>query len=720
MTPEKNLKPVGGAIPMAGGDTTNKPDLRGRSLGGVVDVVSNSTLLAREAAAAETAARARQNTPIIQGLAQHVRNCFEEARKAKEQEVEPRMFESLRQRRGEYSPDDLAVIKAQGGTQLYMRLTGHKCRTASAWIRDVLAGTGNDKPWSLDPTPIPDLPTDVYNAIVQVSAERLAELEQAGVVPTQAELMELMSAMRDQVMRSLYEEAQDRAKMMERKIEDQLTEGGWDKALSQFIDDIVVYPSAIIKAPVVRRRPQLRWVKNDNGQSEPVVEDVLTLEAERVDPLNFYHAPFAVTVDDGYTIERHKLTRTSLSSLIGVQGYDSAAIKQVLLEYGKGGLENWLSVDSQKAELNGESIVSSSTGSKPIEALQFFGYVQGQMLIDFGMDRASVPDPEKDYACEVWVIGQWVIKATLNADPLGRKPYHKASYEEVPGSFWGNSVCDMIRDVQTVCNSTARALVNNMAIGSGPQVVYDVSKLPVNEDVTQMYPWKIWKVESDPFATNSGKPIDFFQPTTMSSELMMVYEKFAQLADEYSGLPRVMSGESPTGGVGRTASAVSMVMNNANKSIKQVMANIDTHMLKPLLNMYYFYNMRFGDDEEIKGDVNIVARGSLAVAVKDSAQVRRNEFLMTTLNSPVVSQIVGEEGIAALLRETAKTLDMNADKIVPSQELLRARKAMDMIKQQQLLAAQQAQQPQVGGPSPSGQELAGGVPVTDNFSPPAQ
>ena len=50
---------------------------------------------------------------------------------------------------------------------------------------------------------------------------------------------------------------------------------------------------------------------------------------------------------------------------------------------------------------------------------------------------------------------------------------------------------------------------------------------------------------------------------------MGIYEKFATLADEYTGIPRYMTGDASVGGAGRTASGMSMLMSNAGKSIKR-------------------------------------------------------------------------------------------------------------------------------------------------------
>jgi hypothetical protein len=462
--------------------------------------------------------------------------------------------------------------------------------------------------------------------------------------------------------------------------------------------------------------------KRLNGTYDLQVQNTLALEWERVSPFNLYPAPDASTINDGYLIERHKLSRADLHQLIGVDGYSDGAIRQVLEQYGKGGLREWIYVDLTKATAEGKSTTAAGQNpSELIDALQFWGSVQGRLLRDWGMSEEEVPDPMAEYPIEAWLIGTWIIKAVINPDPLGRKPYYKTSYEEIPGAFWGNSVADLCRDTQDICNAAARSLVNNMSLASGPQVVYNIDRLPDGEIITQLYPWKIWQVTADPLGSGS-KPVEFYQPATQANELMAVYEKFAVLADEYTGIPRYMTGGSVTGGAARTASGMSMLMTNAGKSIKQVIANIDEHVIKPCVDRLYYYNMRYSDDPDLKGDVDIVARGAASILEKETAQQRRNEFLTVALNSPAAQQVVGMEGIAELLRQAAGTLDMNVDKIVPSADIMKARAAEAQQQQaaQQAMLATNAQQgnPMQGGTpegGPGGAQLMDGAPVTNRF-----
>lgn len=657
-----------------------------------------------------------QAAPAIQGLAALVRKHWEIARDAKRNTVEPRLVANMRRRRGEYDPDKLAEIREYGGSDVYAMLTSVKCRAAASWLRDVLMAGGSEKPWGISPTPVPDLPPDMVEEVIRRVAAPLAQAQAAGQFVSDEELKAAMLAVKDQIMNELREKGREFAERMERKMEDQLIEGGFVQALSEFIDDIVTFPSAFLKGPIVRMKPKMKWIEGPNGW-EVGMEDTLVLEWERVSPFDIYPAPDASSIDDGYLIERHRLSRMDLQQLIGVEGYDEEAIRLVLDEYGKGGLRDWLWEDIGQAEVEGKNTLEMMTNpSELIDALQYWGSVQGKWLLEHGVAEDAVTDPLKEYYCEIWLIGRYIIKAVLNPDPLGRKPYYKASYEEIPGAFWGNALPDLIKDAQDVVNAASRALVNNMGIASGPQVYVNVDRLPPGEDIEAIYPWKIWQVKSDPLSANSAqKPIEFFQPDSRAAELVAIIEKFMVFADEWSGIPKYLQGENPGGGAGRTASGLSMMMGNAAKGLKQVVANIDNKVLYPLLQRLHYWNMRYGDDPDLKGDVQIHVRGANALVAKEAAQVRRNEFLQVTAN-PFDMAIIGVEGRAEVLRETAKGLDLNTDRIVPPREILRQKLLMQQFMQQ----AQPQGQPQEagGGPSNSGQELQNGAPMTDNFSPP--
>jgi hypothetical protein len=250
-------------------------------------------------------------------------------------------------------------------------------------------------------------------------------------------------------------------------------------------------------------------------------------------------------------------------------------------------------------------------------------------------------------------------------------------------------------------NAAARSLANNMGISSGPQVGVNVSRLPPGEDITEMYPWKIWQFQSSEF-NDGSQPLTFFQPNSNANELMAVFEKFSARADEDTMIPRYMTGD-PSGGAGRTSSGLSMLISNAGKGIKQVISNIDRNVIVPSIERLYQDNLRYSKDPDLIGDVKAVAKGATSLVVKEAEAVRRNEFLTLVLNSPVAQQIVGMDGAAELLREQARNLSGNVNRIVPDRPTLTA---MQNLQQQNAQLQEQLAmimgEMQVGAPGAPG------------------
>jgi hypothetical protein len=674
------------------------PGMRAMSLG---------ALQARDADD-RAAAEQRQAEPLITGLAGHIKHKFTLARDARRfGDIEQRMLDNMRARRSVYTPVKLAAIQNEGGSEVYAGLTGHKCRAAAAWIRDVMMTTGEDRPWSVKPTPIAELPPEVNDLIVAAATGPLKEQMAAaaagqGEPPDPMATVKMLSMMKDQALAAVREIAEKRVSRMASKMEDQLLEGGFMAALDEFINDLTTFPTAVIKGPVIRMKPYLTW----GPEGQAVVQVKLCKEWERVDPFKCYPSPSATSPEDGDFIERQPLSRQDLQEMIGVPGYDDGAIRAVLDNYGTSGMRMWLYDEIDQEDAQGRP--STSLASNPdgiIDGLQYWGSVQGQMLLDWGMTRAQIPEPTDEYQVEAWAIGPYVIKATLNPDPLKRRPYYATSYERVPGSFWGNSVADLVRDPQDIVNAASRAMINNAALASGPQVGILTDRIAPGEQITQLKPWRIWQLNSDPMGgSTSDPPIRFFQPQSTLPDLMALFDKFTTMADEYSGIPRYMTGDSRAAGAGRTASGLSMLMSNAGKMITSVIKNIDLNVMEPLLQRLYYFNMRYETDPELKGDVNIVARGASNLVAREAAQVRRTEFLAATAN-PTDMQIMGVEGRAAVLRETAKTLQMDTDKVVPDLDTLRQKLAV-----QATMNAQAAPGAPAPGSSPSEGGMQGGTP----------
>ena len=626
----------------------------------------------------------KQLRPLIQGLASHVHKRWVVMRDHKQEEIEDRLTETARARNMEYPPEKMAEIQAQGGSEIFMGIVSTKCRTATAWLRDTLLGTGTDKPWSIAPTPIPDVPEDMIDRLESIMQQNLMQFyDQGGAQIPPEELQNLASGMKDTAMRELKHEAEKRVDRMEKKMEDQLIEGGYVKSLFEFTNDIATYPYAVLKGPVPRKRKVLKYAAGGGLEPSEVVRD----EWERVDPYKFYWSPWGDDIQNMPVIEIHHLTRADLEAMIGVEGYDEDAVRALLSDFGAGGID-WLDhEDSEMEDLEGKDF--DDIDNDLVGAIQLWDSIPGTLLLEWGMKEKEIDDPQRSYPCEVWMVNDTVIKAVLNYDPLGRKPYYVTSFEKVPGRVDGNGVADLCMDAQSMCNAAARSLSNNMGISSGPQVGVNVSRLPAGEDITQMYPWKIWQFQQSEFG-DSSPPMNFFQPNSNAGELMAVFDRFMDIADEMTGIPKYMTGQHVPG-AGRTSSGLSMLISNAGKSIKQVIANIDHDVLTPMLERQYQRNLRYSDDMDLVGDVQIIAKGAMSLVVKEAESVRKTEFLRLVLESPVAQQIVGLPGTAELMRDLAGNLNGNIDRLVPSREDVEKQQQMAQQQQQMMMQMQQEQ-----------------------------
>lgn len=633
-------------------------------------------------------------------LSRHITDCWDRSKFAKT-EITERLLKCERQRRGVYDPEKEIEIAKTGGSDIFMRITDIKCRAAESWIRDVMT-ISTKTTFELDTAEEPEIPGEVSAGIVQTVQIEMADFVASGQQIHPDAFRARMEELHDQVMDKLREQAKDAARRMSAKIEDQLNLGKFQDSLRDVVNDFVTYPTAIMKGPVVRRRKKLTW-----GQGyQPVIINDYARDFERVSPYDAFPSPNATSPHDGFFIQRHRLSRAALQDLRGVPGYNDEAIDQVLERFGDNGFRSWLMGDQERDRLEGKPHARLFT-KEVIEALEFWGSISGKMLLGWGMKSTKERPIEwnKEYEVNAWQIGPFIIKVAINPDPLGRRPYEIAQWNEIPGSFWGIALPEQMRDVQIMCNASARSLANNMGIASGPQAEIQVDRLPDGEDVTSMFPWKIWQTTSD--RTGGGQPaVRFFQPQMNSGELLQVYQYFMKQADEVTGIPAYLYSGTTGSGAGRTASGLSMLMDNAAKGIKTAISALDT-VVAGMVDRLYVHNMMYDPDPTIKGDFKVTSRGALGLIVKEQLQQRRTEFLQSTAN-PVDLQIVGISGRAYLLREIAESLQMDTNRIVPTPEKMQfdQQKQMQfqMATQQMAGAQQQLAAPSAPGDAPMPQD----------------
>lgn len=603
-------------------------------------------------------ASAAPAAPSIERLAAHVRQAWESARNAAEK-PQARMLDCLRRRQGQYEPRLLAEIRSYGGSEIYMQLTATKVRAAVAWLEDVFFQAG-ESVVSVEPTPIAELPPEFEQQLFGLAAEGVQQL---GVSPEQAQA--LLEQHRARVKQEVQAEAERRAAAMAAKLADLLAEGGFRAAFAEFLQDFCTFPAAYFEGPVFAERWVMRWGKDAaSGRTVPALAKQVVPLFAHIPSFDVFPLPNAKDPQSGGLCVRRRLSLAALSLLRGAPHYKAEAVEAAIADYGRGGLRSWLAQDYAREQLEGRYSWLQSSDHE-IDALQYLGVIPGELLAEWGLQGI---DPRQAYSAEVWLVGRHVLKAVLNPDPLQSKRVYKACFEALPGAWHGIALPERIADCADACNAASRALMDNLAVASGPQVVAEVDRLPEGYDLTHLYPWKIHQTTS---SQNGGsRPgIDFFQPDMHASELLGVYERFARMADDQSGIPAYAYGSDDAAGAGRTARGLSMLMNATSKTLKSVVRAIDVELIEPLGNACITHLMLTDPDESIKGDCKARARGSDALLHKEAKAEQQREIL-ATISNPLDAELVGLKGRAQVLREVVKSADMPADKIVPDEQAL--------------------------------------------------
>lgn len=576
-----------------------------------------------------------------------------------------RLLQALRVFNGQYDPGKLNEIRQFGGSEAYARIVAMKCRGASSLLRDVYLQA--DRPWGLDASDDPDIPPEILKSINDLVSAEMQTMQAAGTPPDIDAIRDRTTQLVEAARQAAKKKASDGAIVAEDKLDEILKEGGFYKALSEFITDLPLFPFAVMKGPVVRILPKVTWEGN-----QAVIKQTPKLTWQRISPFDVWWTPGVSDIEDASVIERTRLTRADLNDLLDLPGYNTDAIRAVLELYGRGGLVDEIdTTDSERADQESRENPNLNE-SGLITCWEFTGNVQGRLLLEYGMNEAQIPDPLRDYFVQAWLIGQYVIKVQMAPSPRKRHPYYITSFEKVPGTPVGNGLPDILQDIQEAGNATFRSLINNMSIASGPQVVVNDDRLASDEDGDQLYPWKRWHVTTDPMSNNqSQKPVEFFQPGSNAQELLGVYKAFVDMADELSAIPKYLSGGGAGSGAGRTASGLAMLMGNASKILQTVAANIDGDVLEPLLTSLFDMVMLTDENQTLRGDEKVRVLGVAVAVQKETQRSRQLEFLQITAN-PIDAQIVGPKGRAEILRSISATIGLDGAKIVPTQDEIEA------------------------------------------------
>jgi len=579
---------------------------------------------------------------------------------------EERWLKAYRNYRGLYGPD--VQFTETEKSRVFIKVTKTKTLAAYGQIVDVLFANQRF-PLSVEPTELPEgVVADVHfdpkepeqlrgetalsspygfagdgmdfpaGATAQTLQEKLGVLENK-LEPVADKLKEGPGKTPTAIA---FSPAMIAAKKMQKKIHDQLEESGASKHLRNAAFEMALFGTGVMKGPFAIDKEYPNW--GDNGEYDPMFKTIP--QVNHVSVWNFYPDPDANNMDEAqYVVERHKMSRTQLRSLKNRPYFRKDVIDEVISmgeNYTKQYWENDL-ID-----------YAPEHGVERFEVLEYWGMVDTELLEEQDIQIPKELQEFDELQANVWICNGKLLRMVLNPFKPSKIPYSAAPYELNPYSFFGVGIAENMDDTQTLMNGFMRMAVDNAVLSGNLIVEVDETNLVPGQDLS-LYPGKVFRRQGGA----PGQAIFGTKFPNVSQENMMLFDKARVLADESTGFPSFAHGQTGVQGVGRTASGISMLMNAAAGGTKTVIKNVDDYLLRPLGEGFFRFNMQFDFDPEIKGDLEVKARGTESLMANEVRSQRLMQFLQIASN-PSLAPFAKFQYV---IREIAKSMDLDPDKV---------------------------------------------------------
>lgn len=518
---------------------------------------------------------------------------------------------------------------------VFVGVTRQKTNAAEARLSDIVLPT-DDKNYGFTPTPDPEGAKAMKDEGVLKDAEGNPVLvtPEGDITSDPAKGQPLT---KKQVALAAEQTARKAAEGMLKLVDDQLVECDYNAEIRKALHDAAVMGTGVIKGPMATKRMRKAWRQRVDPATSKKIQ-VLTLVEEikpatfKVDPRMVWEDPeCGDNVQDGRGIfELERLTEKKVRDLAKQPGYLKPQLKKAIQD----GPKNGSTVNFQLLRQDSEK----ETGEKPntYEHWIYWGELDAEDLRAAGV---KIPPGEDEDLVSVSgcveMINNVVVRAYLNPLDDGSLPYDFYPWEKVQGSVRGYGVPYLMRAQQSVINAAWRQMMDNNGVTAGPQIIVNRKAIQPQDGQWTLRPFKFWDLTED--GADPGKVFFAVEFNNHQEHLAAVLDLAERIADQETATPMMAQGQQ--GSAPDTVGGMQLLMNSANVVLRRLVKQFDDYITKPHIRRYYDYNMAYSDDEEVKGDFQIDARGSSALLVRDIQNQAYTNLLAAGAN-PIYTPLI--------------------------------------------------------------------------------
>jgi hypothetical protein len=318
-------------------------------------------------------------------------------------------------------------------------------------------------------------------------------------------------------------------------------------------------------------------------------------------------------------------------------------------------------------------------------------------------------DEEYVEAIIVVAANNVLIKATVNQ--TGERQFRVIPFKQQPNTIYGTGPALQMRDAQKMVNSAARMIIDNKAFSGNGMFIINKDKIDWRRSTGEdgklvLYPGCTVVIKG---AARPDEAFQFVAPPDVTQGLQQLFEMFMELADEETGIPKYTQGETDSF-LNKTATGMSMLMGQANVSLKTVLTNLDKFGICPIVEAIDNLLMTTGGyPPELQIPLKVKAQGTMSIVARELVADNIIKMLQVTGNPQDAVYVKRGDAI----RAWARNLGL-ADFVSTDEEVQQVQQMIQQQQAQMIAAGQGGPRPAGGGaPQPQAQ-----LPAPENANPP--
>lgn len=331
---------------------------------------------------------------------------------------------------------------------------------------------------------------------------------------------------------------------------------------------------------------------------------------------------------------------------------------------------------------------------KTIEIIEFWGRVPEKIAVQFeksinAFEESGQEIDDRDIEIMAVFCEGHILKYRRTNDAM--RPFFRISWEEPLDDIASRSICDIIDTMQQSINSAMRLLEDNKKLSSNVMFGRKQRYLANKNESQKLYPGKIIDVTEE--CDDVRKAIQPFVVPDVSQNLFDLISLYRVNANDQSMIPDIAHGVAAD--TRTTAYEISLQNEKAGKYISNIVKNIDSNAIEPIVRFCYEWNMLDPNvTNELKGSYDVKPLGYTSYQDKTMKLNKIMQVLNLCMGNELLMQFVN---VKSLLRDAIKANEADPELYMVDDPNINTMQDIKFQQFQQAVSQQiEAQQKQIG------------------------